>query len=91
MTDFKKANNLNDIDFPFHDYDAILDQFVDDLAVYTPRNNLDNYKGKYSPMQMHLLAIESIIYALSRFGWLISLRKSTIAKKNCFPWSYMGH
>ena len=25
MTDFKKANNLNDIDFPFHDYDPILD------------------------------------------------------------------
>ena len=45
MTEFKKANNLNDVDFPFHDYDAILDQFVDDLAVYTPRNNPDNYRG----------------------------------------------
>ena len=49
MTDFKKANNLNDIDFPFHDYDAILDQFVNDLAVYTPRSNPNNYKGKCSP------------------------------------------
>ena len=29
---------------------------------------------------MHLIAIESKFYALSRFGWLISLRKSTISK-----------
>ena len=49
MTDFKKANNLTDVDFPFRDYNAILDKFIDDLAVYTPRNNPDNYKGKCSP------------------------------------------
>ena len=39
MQDFKKANNLNDMDFPFHEYDAILDQFVDDLAVYTKKQS----------------------------------------------------
>ena len=53
---------------------------MDDLAVYTPKDTPNNYTGKYSPMQMHLIAIESKFYALSRFGWLISLRKSTISK-----------
>ena len=35
-------------------------------------------------MQIYFLAIESIFYALSCFGWLISLRKSTIAKDTFF-------
>ena len=53
---------------------------MDDLAVYTPKVTPDNYTGNFTPMKTHLTAIESIFYALSRFGWLISLRKSTIAK-----------
>ena len=47
MTDFKEANGLSDIDFPYHDYDSILDRFVDDLAVHTKRTHPEIYKGKY--------------------------------------------
>ena len=35
MSDFKKANNIKDADFPYHNYESLLDQFVDDLAVYS--------------------------------------------------------
>ena len=47
---------------------------------YTPKVTPDNYTGDFTPMKTHLTAIESIFYALRRFGWLISFRKSTIAK-----------
>ena len=80
MPDFKKAKNIKDADFHYHNYESLLDQFVDDLAVYTPKVTPDNYTGTFSPMKMHFTAIESIFYALNRFDWLILLRKSTIAK-----------
>ena len=67
------------MDFSYVNYESLLDQFVDDLAIYTPKVNPTNYKGKFSPMKMHFTAIEALFYALQRFGWLISLRKSTIA------------
>ena len=79
MSDFKKAMDITDEDFPYVNYEALLDTFVDDLAVYTPKVNPENYKGKLSPMMIHFTAIEALFYALQRFGWLISLRKSTIA------------
>ena len=31
MSDFKKANNITDADFPYHNLESLLDQFVDDL------------------------------------------------------------
>ena len=55
-------------DFRLVNYEALLDQFVDDLAIYTPNVNPANYKGKFSPMKMHFTAIEALFYALQRFG-----------------------
>ena len=78
MKDFAIENNLSEEDFPFRDYDQILKQFVDDLAVFTKRDTVKSYKGKFSATELHMLAIDSVFYALARFGWLISLRKSTI-------------
>ena len=80
MTEFKKDNNISDIDFPPSTYKDILETFVDDLAVYTPKTLPTTYKGKFNAMQLHLIAIDSIFYALNKFNWLISLRKSTVAK-----------
>ena len=33
MSDFKKANNITDADFPYHNYESLLDQFVDHLDI----------------------------------------------------------
>ena len=80
LRDFKLENTISDIDFPVMDFDKMLTQFVDDLAVYTPRTLPDNYTGKFTPVEYHLTALDSVLYALHRFGWLLSLRKSTILK-----------
>ena len=39
MKDFATENNLSAEDFPFRDYDQILKQFVDDLAIFTKRES----------------------------------------------------
>ena len=83
-----KENNLSAEDFSFRDYDQILKQFVDDLAIFTKRTTLKSYKGKFTASELHLLAVDSVFYALDRFGWLISLRKSTILQ-DCFV--FLGH
>ena len=80
MQDYMKENNLSAEDFSFRDYDQILKQFVDDLAIFTKRTTLKSYKGKFTASELHLLAVDSVFYALARFGWLISLRKSTIRR-----------
>ena len=36
MSDFKKTMNITDEDFPYVNYENLLDTFVDDLAIYTP-------------------------------------------------------
>ena len=56
------------------------EEIVDDLAVFSPRTLPDTYKGKLTPIEYHLTALDSILYALDRFGWLLSLRKSTVLK-----------
>ena len=55
--------------FPYRHFGAFLTSFVDDLAISTKVALGD---------VIHFLAIESVLYALERGGWLISLRKSTI-------------
>ena len=52
--------------------------FVDDLANHTPHKLPACYKGKLTAIEYHMLAMDSIFYALHKHGWLISLRKSTI-------------
>ena len=72
MPDFKKAKNIKDADFHYHNYESLLDQFVDDLAVYTHKDTPSNYTGKYSPMQMLFIAIESIfMLSIGSAGWYL--------------------
>ena len=80
IKDFKLENKITDQDFPVMDFEKVLTQFVDDLAVFTPRTLPDTYKGKLTPIEYHLTALDSVLYALNRFGWLLSLRKSTVLK-----------
>ena len=42
MKDYATENNLSAEDFPFRDYDQILKQFVDDLAIFTKRETLQS-------------------------------------------------
>jgi hypothetical protein len=41
------------------DFEKMLTQFVDDLAVFTPRTLPDNYKGKFTPIEYHLTALDT--------------------------------
>ena len=79
-TNYKLENNITDQDFPVMDFEKVLTQFVDDLAIFSPRTLPDNYKGMLTPIEYHLTALDSVLYALNRFGWLLSLRKSTALK-----------
>ena len=74
MKDYATENNLSAEDFPFRDYD---------LAIFTKRETLQSYKGKFTASELHLIAVDCVFYALARIGWLISLRKSTILQ-DCF-------
>ena len=80
LQDFKSENNINDRDFPLIDYEQYLKQFLEDLAVHTYKTMPYTYAGKYTPEKFQMTAVESIFYALNRFGWLIRLQKSTFMK-----------
>jgi hypothetical protein len=69
LEEFKADNNLSDIDFPVEEYDRILKQFVDDLAIFTSRDLPATYKGKLSAVEFHMKAVEAVFYALHKFGW----------------------
>ena len=43
LKEFKRENNISDIDFHLSTYKDILETFVDDLAVYTPRTLPTSY------------------------------------------------
>ena len=67
LKDYKLENNITDQDFPVMDFEKVLTQFVDDLAIFSPRTLPDTYKGKFTPIEYHLTALDSVLYALNRF------------------------
>ena len=48
LKDYKLENNITDQDFPVMDFEKVLTQFVDDLAIFSPRTLPDTYKGKFT-------------------------------------------
>ena len=57
-------------DFPFTYYGQFLPSFVDDLACFTKKD---------LGVLLHFRCLEAVFFALKESGWLISLRKSTVA------------
>ena len=56
--------------FPFDSYRHFLKGFVDDLAVHS-RKTLEN------PVDIHILCVEAVFFAIREGGWLVKLEVST--------------
>ena len=62
-------------DFDFSSYDQFLSYYLDDCIIYTSKSNKSE---KYSIKQIHLIALESVIFALNLQGWIASLKKANL-------------
>ena len=62
-----KVKNITKEQFPYSKYSEFSTYFLDDVLIYTKISEGSD---------VHWLAVDSIMYALSRAGWVLSLRKA---------------
>ena len=59
----------------FTHYDQFLSYYLDDCIIFTSKSKKT---AKYSSKQIHLIALEAVIYALNMQGWIASLNKANL-------------
>ena len=59
--------------FEFKSYDDFLKYYLDDCIIFTSKHSKN---VKYSSNEIHLIALESVIFALNQEGWIGSLKKA---------------
>ena len=62
-------------DFDFSRYDEFLSYCLDDCIIFTSKSKKTD---KYNSKQIHLIALEAVIYALNMQGWIASLHKANL-------------
>ena len=62
-------------DFDFSSFDQFLSYYLDDCIIFTSKAKQTE---KYSSKQIHLIALEAVIYALNMQGWIASLNKANL-------------
>ena len=66
LQNFIRSKQLKKKDFPHSTYDSFISTFVNDVAIYSS-------KAYKNPINLHLLCIEAVLYALKSHGWLIQI------------------
>ena len=70
---FKEEMGYTDVNFSR--YDQFLSYYLDDCIIFTSKSKKTE---KYSSKQIHLIALEAVIYALNMQGWIASLNKANL-------------